>query len=83
MNKSLFKKLTIATVGTIGAIYGLFLLAPFIVSPIVNSYAPMVSDEIQKATGLTSVLEEFRLVTTPKLTVGVKVGKFALLTPNK
>jgi len=83
MNKNLLKKLTIATVGTIGAVYGLFLLAPFVVSPIVNSYAPMVSDEIQKATGLTSTLEDFKFVTTPKLTVGAKVGKFALLTPNK
>ena len=47
MNKNLLKKLGIVAVGTIGAVYGLFLLAPYIVSPIVNNYAPMISDEIK------------------------------------
>jgi len=42
----------------------------------------MVNDEIKKATGLNSKIEDFRIVTTPKLTVGAKLGKFAILTPQ-
>ncbi len=82
MNMNFLKKAGIITAGTIGAIYAIFLLAPFIVSPIVNSYIPMVNDEIKKATGLNSKIEDFRIVTTPKLTVGAKLGKFAILTPQ-
>ena len=82
MNMNLLKKTSIAIVGTIGVIYAIFLLAPFIISPIANSYVPMINDEIKKATGLNSKIEDFRLVTTPKLTVGAKLGKFAILTPD-
>jgi uncharacterized protein involved in outer membrane biogenesis len=42
----------------------------------------MINDEIKKATSLTSNIEDFRLVTTPKFTVGAKLGKFVILTPN-
>lgn len=82
MNKNFLKKIGIITVGTLGAVYGLFLIAPFIVTPIVNQYVPTINDEIKKATGLTSQIEDFKLVTTPKLTVGAKVGGFKLLTPE-
>ena len=82
MNMSFFKKLSIITISIIGSIYAIFLLAPFIISPIANKYLPMVNDEIKKATGLNSKIEDFRVVTTPKLTVGAKLGKFAILTPQ-
>ncbi len=82
MNKNFLKKMGIVTVGMLGAVYGLFLIAPFIVTPIVNQYVPTINDEIKKATGLTSQIEDFKLVTTPKLTVGAKVGEFKLLTPD-
>lgn len=82
MNKNFLKKIGIITAGTIGAVYGLFLIAPFIVTPIVNQYVPTINDEIKKATGLTSQIEDFKLVTTPKLTVGAKVREFKLLTPE-
>jgi len=82
MNINFLKKAGFAVAGTLGAIYALFLLAPFIISPIANNYLPMVNDEIKKATGLNSKIEDFRIVTTPKLTVGAKLGKFAILTPQ-
>ena len=82
MNINFLKKAGIITASTIGAVYAIFLLAPFVISPIVNSYIPMVNDEIKKATGLNSRIEDFRIVTTPKLTVGAKLGKFAILTPK-
>ena len=82
MNINLLKKVGIILAGIIGAIYLLFLILPFIVTPIVNSYLPMVNSEIKKTTGFTSKLEDFRVVTTPKLTVGAKLGKVELFTPD-
>ena len=77
-----FKKLGLIFIGTIATIYLLFLILPFIISPILNNYIPMLNDEIKKATGLNSQIEDFRIVTTPKLTIGAKLGKFAILTPQ-
>ena len=82
MNINFLKKVGIVTASTIGVVYALFLLAPFIISPIANSYIPMVNDEIKKATWLNSKIEDFRIVTTPKLTIGAKLGKFVILTPQ-
>ena len=83
MNKNLLKNLGITVVGIIGAIYVLFLVLPFIVSPILNNYIPQINEEINKATGLVSEIKNIRLVTTPKFTIGAKVGEFKLLTPDK
>ena len=82
MNINFLKKAGIIFIGILGAIYLIFLIVPFIISPIVNSYIPMINDEIKKTTGLNSKIEDFRIVTTPKLTVGGKLGKFAILTPQ-
>ena len=82
MNKKAWIKAGIISGSIFGAIYLLFLIAPFVITPIVNSYVPQINEEVQKATGLTTKLEGFSLVTTPKLTVGVKVKKFSLFTPN-
>ena len=82
MNINFLKKAGILTAGTLGVIYALFLLTPFIISPIANNYLPMVNDEIKKNTGLNSKIEDFRIITTPKLTVGAKLGNFTILTPQ-
>ena len=39
--------------------------------------------EISKLTGLSAGIEEVRIVTTPKLTAGLKVKQFELYTPQK
>lgn len=83
MNKNFLKKIMIIIGGTIVTIYVIFLLAPFIVSPIVNAYVPQVREGIKKATGFDSTIENFKLVTTPKLTMGVKVGRFVLTNENR
>ena len=83
MKNTIFIKIGITLISVVLVIYGLFLLAPFVISPMVNGYAPKLSEEVHKLTGLSTELNGFKLVTTPKLTVGVKVDKFALLTPDK
>ena len=82
MNINFLKKMGIFTISTIAVIYILFLILPFIITPIVNNYIPMVNDEIKKATGLESKIGGLKLVTTPKLTVGAKLGNFVILTPE-
>ncbi len=64
--------------GSVLGIYALFLLAPFAVNPIINGYVPQINDEIHKAAGLNSKIENIKFVTTPKLTAGVKIEKFEL-----
>ena len=72
------KKLLIILGASILGIYVLFLLAPLALNPIVNGYVPTINDEIKKATGLESNIENIKFVTTPKLTAGIKVEKFEL-----
>ena len=76
------KKLGIIFISILLSIYLIFLLAPFIISPIVNNYLPMVNEEIKKASGFNSKIEDFKIVTTPKLTIGAKLGKLSILTPK-
>jgi len=61
----------------------LILLLPFILNIFIDKYTPQIVGEINKATGLSSGLEEVRIVGTPKLTAGLKVKKFELYTPQK
>ena len=82
MNKKFLKKTAVVLAGGVISIYALFLIAPFAITSFVNGYVPQINEEIKKATGLNSSIKDFKLVTTPKLTVGAKVGEFALSLPN-
>jgi len=82
MNIKLVKNIAIGISSFFVAVYVLFLATPLIVSPMLNKYIPQINEEIQKATGLNTSIDEIKLVTTPKLTVGAKIGKFIILTPN-
>lgn len=79
----MFKKIAIIFVSFLTLIYILFLVSPFIITPIVNNYTGVISDEIKKASGLDSKIEGIKFVTTPKLTAGVKINKFILLDKEK
>ncbi len=82
MNKKALLKAGITAGSVFIGIYAVFLLCPLVLNPIINGYTPQIVNEIHKASGLDAKLEGVKLVTTPKLTAGLKVGKFALLTPN-
>lgn len=82
MNKKIWAKAGITLAGVLGATYITFLAAPLFVNPIVNKYIPEITKSIKDMTGLNSNLEEVTLVTTPKLTAGLRVKKFELLEPN-
>lgn len=82
MNNKIWAKAGITLAGVLGATYITFLAAPFFVNPIINKYVPEITKSIKDMMGLNSNLEEVTLVTTPKLTAGLRVKKFELLEPN-
>mgnify|MGYP002854387375 CR=1 FL=1 len=83
MNTKIFTKLGIILGSFIAVVYLLFLLLPFVLNFAIDKYTPQLVGEINKLTGLSAGLEEVKIVTTPKLTAGLKVKKFELYTPQK
>lgn len=82
MRIKLLKNFLIIFSAILGSLYVLFLVLPFAVSPVIKNYIPQINEEIKNLTGLNSSVEGIKLVTTPKLTVGAKVGKFLITTPD-
>ena len=82
MNRKLWKRLGITILSFIVFIYVLFLILPLILNPIIEGYIPQIKDIIKETTGLNSNLTNVKVVTTPKLTAGLKVEKFEILEPN-
>lgn len=58
----------------VAGLYLVFLILPLILSPILNSYAPQIEGMIKDASGYDVKLEKLGIVTTPKLTAGIKAG---------
>ena len=82
MKKFNFKKLGIIIASIFVFLYIMFLLLPLLLNPIINGYSPQIINEIHKNLGLDSKIGEVKLITTPKLTVGLNIINFELLTPN-
>ncbi len=68
------KRLCVILGAVLGGLYLLFLILPLIISPVLNSYSPQISTLISESTGFGVKLEKIAIITTPKLTVGLKVG---------
>lgn len=82
MNKKFWKKAGIVTIGVALSLYVVFLALPVVLNPIVNNHKDEVKTLIKTTSGLNSEIVDIKFVTTPKLTAGLKVGNFKLLTPN-
>ena len=63
-------------------LYILFLIIPFIVSPILNSYNSQISSILSDVSGINVNLKNVSLITTPKLTVGIKIGSIDSEIPS-
>lgn len=81
-DKGNVKKFGIIFGTTIVSLYLLFLLLPFILSPIANSYTNKIQDLIKTSTGFDSKIEGLGIVTAPDLSVGVKVKNIELAIPT-
>ena len=76
------KKLALILLISVLAVYIIFLILPFLINPIIKNYSPQISEELKKNTGLNSTIFDLRILTTPKLTVGVAVKDFGLISPD-
>ena len=83
MNIKSLTKLGIILGSVLLGIFVVFLILPFILNFFIDKYTPTIVGEINKLSGLSSGLEEIRIVTTPKFTAGLNVRKIELYTPNK
>ena len=80
MNK--VKKLFIFLFGFIIALYVLFLLAPVIVSPIVNAKKDTITSLIKESTGFNAELSGITVVTSWNFAAGIKIKEFKLAVPD-
>ena len=64
-------------------LYLLFLLLPFVLSPVIDSYSDKIEDIVAKTTGLEVDLDDISVVTAPNLSAGIKVKNVELSLPDK
>ena len=66
----------------VAGLYLLFLLLPIVVSPIININSAAIVKMIEESSGYKVKLGKIYLITTPKLTAGIKVksAEFAIPT---
>lgn len=82
MSNKNMKKISIIFSGIILAFYILFLVLPFILSNVLNGYSPQISKMIEESSGFEVKIEKMQLITTPKLTAGLKINKAEAFLPN-
>ena len=82
MNKNILKKTLIILGGIFAFIYILFLILPVLLIPVLDLLSQKTSDEIFKTTGFKAEFVKFRVVTTPKLTFGVKLDNAKIYEPT-
>ena len=63
-------------------LYAVFLLLPLLLSGFLSSKSFEITKLVESNTGLKLTIDKIRLVTTPKLTVGVKFPHAELTLPN-
>lgn len=81
-NKTL-KKIGIILSTIVAVFYLLFLVLPFTLTPILNGYAPQISKTIEETSGFKVKLDGMQVITTPKLTAGIKINKIEALANNE
>lgn len=81
MNKKIIKTAAITVVSIIGAFYLLFLILPFFLNGILNSYSDDITKIVEESSGFKVKLEKMQIMTTPKLTAGVKIGDIEVSLP--
>ena len=81
MNKFL-KYTLISAVSAIVILYVAFLIVPLFLTGVINSYSNEISNIIEKSCGFKVKLENMKVLSTPKLTVGAKVGHLEAALPS-
>ena len=80
--KKFFKYTGITIIFILTTLYIAFLVVPFCLTGLINSYSDEISSIIEKSCGFKVKLENMKLVSTPKLTIGAKVGHINAALPT-
>lgn len=79
---NILKKAGIGIAVFFAVIYLLFLIVPFFLNGILNSYSDEISKIVEEQSGFKLKLEKLQILTTPKLTAGLKAGHIDLMLPS-
>lgn len=82
MSNNKLKKSGIIVGTVLAVLYVLFLLSPFVVSPIIDSYSDSIEDSLKTATGFDVDLDNIAFTTGWNLSAGVKAKNIALTIPG-
>ncbi len=82
MNKLLLKKAGLVILSILLIIYAFFIIIPFCLNPFVTRYSDKLSGIAGEATGLNVKIDQLKLVTTLKLTAGVKASNISVKLPD-
>lgn len=82
MFKNILKKISLGILYVVGAIYVLFLVLPILINPFLSKYSDEISKLAEESCGLKIKIEKLKIVTTPKLTAGVKIGHISAALPT-
>lgn len=82
MNKRVLKIAGISIGALVIAVYALFLILPFCLNGILNSYSDEIAKMVEKSSGFKLKLEKMQIKTTPKLTAGFKIGHTEVALAN-
>lgn len=82
MNKVILKKIGLGFLYVLLTVYVLFLILPIIVNPFLAKYTEEISKFAEESCGLKIKIEKLKLVTTPKLTAGIKIGHLSAALPD-
>lgn len=63
-------------------LYMLFLIVPFFLTGIANSYSGIISKLVEDSCGFKLKLENIKVLTTPKLTIGAGIGHLEVSLPS-
>lgn len=81
MRKAL-KVAAISFGGILGIVYILFLVVPFFLNGVLNAHNADIVKLVEDASGMKVVLQDLKVVTTPKLTAGVKLAHAEISLPS-
>ena len=82
MSKRVLKIAGITAGSLIAVLYILFLSAPLFLNGVLNSYGADISKMVEEASGFKLKLENLQILTTPKLTAGLKAGHIEVSLPK-
>ena len=82
MYKNILKKILIITGSIFLFCYLMFLILPLLLIPVLDTASTEVASLIQKSTGFRAEFYKFRIVTTPKLTFGIRLQNAKIYEPN-